>query len=500
PQSIALKRVLWEYISLLISRWDGETIVMGNFNKVRSSDERLGSVFNLSSARAFNSFISVSGLVDVKMEGYSFTWSHPSASKMSKLDRFLVSEGILSYFPSISAVCLDKNLSDHRPILPREVFSDFWPTPFCIYHSWFRRVGFDAMVEMAWTSFLHSDSNLLVSFKKKLQALKFIIWGWIKDKHLNQSGVTRSIKEELIAIDKMFDSENDFDVLRLKRLDLNRLLNDIKSLESSDWLQKSKIKWAVEEDENSKFFHGIINKKRSQLSIRGVLVDGQWRTDPDVVKDAFKDHFSNRFKHPQQSRFKLNFAFPNRLSIDQVVDLDCCISHDEIRAAVWNCGVNKSPGPDGPISLIGSLYKVVTKILANRLATVISGLVSDMQFAFVSNRQILDGPFILNEILAWSYSFGEEDLVGFLGDGEFRVKEVRSKLDYIFLPSSDAPTSMVSEDISHVLFRCNMARHIFRLLCRWWDLEWQAVCLFSEWNDRFLNIRLSSKGMIAPVC
>nr|GEY46032.1 RNA-directed DNA polymerase, eukaryota [Tanacetum cinerariifolium] len=323
PQSIALKRVLWEYISLLISRWDGETIVMGDFNEVRSSDERLGSVFNLSSARAFNSFISVSGLVDVKMEGYSFTWSHPSASKMNK------------------------NLSDHRHILLREVFSDFGPTRFRIYHSWFRRVGFDAMVEMAWTSFLHSDSNLLVRFKKKLQALKFIIRGWIKDKHLNQSGVTRSIKEELIAIDKMFDSENASDVLRLKRLDLNRQLNDIKSLESSDWLQKSKIKWAVEGDENSNFFHGIINKKRSQLSIRGVLVDGQWKTDPDVVKDAFKDHFSNRFKHPQQSRFKLNFAFPNRLSNDQVVDLDRYISHDEIRAAVWNCGVNKSPSPNG---------------------------------------------------------------------------------------------------------------------------------------------------------
>nr|GFC47133.1 hypothetical protein [Tanacetum cinerariifolium] len=168
--------------------------------------ERLGSVFNLSSARAFNSFISVSGLVDVKMEGYSFTWSHPSASKMSKLDRFLVSEGILSYFPSISAV------------------------------------GFDAMVEMAWTSFLHLDSNLLVRFKKKLQALKYIIRGWIKNKHLNQSGVTRSIKEELIAIDKMFEFGNASDVLLLKRLDLNRQLNDIKSLESSDSLQISKIK------------------------------------------------------------------------------------------------------------------------------------------------------------------------------------------------------------------------------------------------------------------
>ncbi|GJR39300.1 RNA-directed DNA polymerase, eukaryota [Tanacetum coccineum] len=54
-----------------------------------------------------------------------------------------------------------------------------------------------------------------------------------------------------------------------------------------------------------------------------------------------------------------------------------------------------------PISLIGCVYKVVTKILANRLATVISDLVSNTQSAFVANQQILDGPFILNELLAW---------------------------------------------------------------------------------------------------
>ncbi|GJW41339.1 RNA-directed DNA polymerase, eukaryota, partial [Tanacetum coccineum] len=128
----------------------------------------------------------------------------------------------------------------------------------------------------------------------------------------------------------------------------------------------------------------------------------------------------------------------------------------EIRRAVWNCGENKSPGPDGytfeffkkywslvgadfcdavdyffksgtfprgcnssfialipkvndakfvndfrPISLIGCVYKVITKVLANRLATVISDLVSETQSAFVANRQILDGPFILNEVLNW---------------------------------------------------------------------------------------------------
>nr|GEZ58690.1 putative ribonuclease H protein At1g65750 family [Tanacetum cinerariifolium] len=54
-----------------------------------------------------------------------------------------------------------------------------------------------------------------------------------------------------------------------------------------------------------------------------------------------------------------------------------------------------------PISLIGSVYKFVTKIMANRLAFVIEDIVSDTQSAFVAERQILDGPFILNEVLQW---------------------------------------------------------------------------------------------------
>ncbi|GJV06109.1 RNA-directed DNA polymerase, eukaryota [Tanacetum coccineum] len=53
------------------------------------------------------------------------------------------------------------------------------------------------------------------------------------------------------------------------------------------------------------------------------------------------------------------------------------------------------------ISLIGSMYKIITKILANPLSLIISELLSDVQSAFVSNQQILDGPFILNELLSW---------------------------------------------------------------------------------------------------
>ncbi|GKE82187.1 hypothetical protein Tco_1552187, partial [Tanacetum coccineum] len=75
-------------------------------------------------------------------------------------------------------------------------------------------------------------------------------------------------------------------------------IHDLDKRHSFDLAQKAKIQWAIEGDESSKYFHGIINKKRSQLAIRGVLVDGEWIEDPPKVKNEFLEHFSNRFSMP----------------------------------------------------------------------------------------------------------------------------------------------------------------------------------------------------------
>ncbi|GKE24724.1 putative RNA-directed DNA polymerase, eukaryota, reverse transcriptase zinc-binding domain protein [Tanacetum coccineum] len=55
-----------------------------------------------------------------------------------------------------------------------------------------------------------------------------------------------------------------------------------------------------------------------------------------------------------------------------------------------------------PISLIGCQYKIISKILANRLAMVISAVVSEVQTAFIKEHQIVDGPFIMDEIISWA--------------------------------------------------------------------------------------------------
>ena len=347
PQQPSCKRILWEFLYSLLRRWNGEAIVMGDFNEVRNMDERSGSAFNVPNARRFDQFISSSGLVDVKLEGYSFTWSHPSASKMSKLDRFLVTEGILSLYPNTTALCLDRHLSDHRPILLKEVSSDFGPTPFRFYHSWLQLEGFDMMVEQAWRSLSYSDSNGMIRFKKKLQGLKSIIRSWVKDKKLHLHSMKNVLRNDLNFIDMELERGNATDESLRLRTELNRRLHDINKVEANELAQKSKIKWAIEGDENSNFFHGIINKKRSQMAIRGIFVDGAWCTEPNSVKEAFKKHFEARFQQPSHDRFKINAHFPKCLSSDQVEELDRVVSRDEIRRAVWNCGENKSPGPDG---------------------------------------------------------------------------------------------------------------------------------------------------------
>lgn len=55
-----------------------------------------------------------------------------------------------------------------------------------------------------------------------------------------------------------------------------------------------------------------------------------------------------------------------------------------------------------PIFLIGCLYKIVPKILSNRLKKVVGSIVSKSQTGFIPGREILDGVLVTNEVIDFS--------------------------------------------------------------------------------------------------
>lgn len=55
-----------------------------------------------------------------------------------------------------------------------------------------------------------------------------------------------------------------------------------------------------------------------------------------------------------------------------------------------------------PIFLVGSVYRIMAKMLAGRLNKVISVLISCSQYASIPNRQMLYGMVVLNDVVDYA--------------------------------------------------------------------------------------------------
>ncbi|GJW41995.1 zinc finger, CCHC-type containing protein [Tanacetum coccineum] len=309
------------------------------------------------------------------------------------------------------------------------------------------------------------ETNAMRNVMQKFKFFKGKIREWLKI-YKSKNGGSGILKEELNRIDADIDKGLASDIIINRRMKVIKSIQYLDKIHVMDLAQKAKVKWAIEGDENSRYFHGVLNKKRSQSNIRGIMVDDKWQDNPKVIKSEFFLHFRKRFEKPSANRILIDMNFPKTISIDQQTELEGAVSKEEVKKAVWDCGSDKSPGPDGfsfgfyrkfwtciendvfaavnyfftfgdipkgcnacfialipkvhdanlvkdfrPISLIGSIYKIIAKILANRLVGVLGDIVNEVQSAFISDRQILDGPFILNEVIQWCKSKKKQSLI-----------------------------------------------------------------------------------------
>lgn len=111
--------------------------------------------------------------------------------------------------------------------------------------------------------------------------------------------------------------------------------------------QKSRSKWILEGDSNTRYFHACLGDRRRRNQLLALQVGNSWVEGVEEIKAEVKNYFERLFSDVDYSIPELDgVSFPN-ISAEDNDFFTAPFSLEEIKDAVWNCDGEKSPGPDG---------------------------------------------------------------------------------------------------------------------------------------------------------
>uniref|UniRef100_A0A2N9FU80 Reverse transcriptase domain-containing protein n=1 Tax=Fagus sylvatica TaxID=28930 RepID=A0A2N9FU80_FAGSY len=378
------RRLMWDELAGIRSWWDVPWCLGGDFNVVRFPTERMGSANFSTSMHDFSDFISSNGLIDIPLTGGDFTWSN-------------------------NREC--GNLQRRR-------------RPFRFENMWLKAEGFVERVRSWWESYQVEGTPSFV-FANKLKALKVDLKKWNETEFGNVNVQKKTLLAGLREIDTVADSRPLSAEEKSKREQLAIDLEKVILRAEICWRQKSRALWLKEGDKNSRFFHCIASSHRNTNTIGKLLINGS----PSMNQDEIQDHIAQFYEHlpfeeseiesvvqgcngdkaPGPDGFSLAF-FQSCWSVVRSDVLGVCQEfhgHCQFERSLNATFVSLIPKKHGadelkdfrPISLVGGMYKIIAKLLANRLAVILGKIISPSQSAFVKGRQILDSVLIANECL-----------------------------------------------------------------------------------------------------
>jgi len=447
------KQALWGSLTSRLQLLSGGKVCLcGDFNAVRNVEERWSKRGNnvAYDGNHFSNFIDDNGLIDLPLCGRRYTWYKGDGSATSKLDRFLFSEEWCFAWPNCRQVALLRGLSDHCPLMLSVVEENWGPRPVRMLKCWQELSGYKQFVKEKWQTLDVEGWGGFV-LREKLKMIKTALKDWHTIHAKNVPGKIEALKNRLSVLDDQVEDGG------LSLEEMRKVTHDIHSLSrisaSINW-QQARSRWLKDGDADSKFFHLLLSSRHRRNSIVTLKVNDNIVEGVQPIRHAVFTHFKEHFAAPNISRPGAENLLFQQLNVAEGMSLILPFTELEVKNAVWDCDSYKSPGPDGvnlgfikdfwedikgdvmrfisefhwngklarginstfialipkvdspqklndfrPIALVGCMYKILSKVLANRLRMIIGRVVSDTQIAFVKERQILDGILIANEVV-----------------------------------------------------------------------------------------------------